>query len=233
MVHVASSAGNPLFPLDAARLKGVQIFWPKRYAWPEAEKWVGSTMQEMRRFVTVKAEDIGHTNEELVELHLICDGETYPVVIDFTDYSDHIDAECLGRAIRYFKMQYRQGGYGSERVVPGGYVNVSPRILNYLPSLRRVRRKGPEAFDVYGRFGLRFGGELRTRVVSTLSDQKSFRYEGGLKLLRYSRYLKEVARARFALICRGMAIFVTDLWITSPSALVSWLVAIIPHYRCR
>jgi hypothetical protein len=72
-------------------------------------------------------------------------------------------------------------------------VNASRDFYKHLGWLRALQDRSEPRFDVYGRFGAQFATETRRKAVGLLEKQTSFRYEGGLKTVRYSRFLKEAA----------------------------------------
>jgi len=92
-------------------------------------------------------------------------------------------------------------------VVPGGYVPNSSDIYYYLSQLRRQKDRQPPLFDVYGRFGTGFAEEVRARALRSLSEQRNFHFEGGLKRIRYSRYLSEVSRSSIVVDLPGKGPF--------------------------
>ena len=69
--------------------------------------------------------------------------------------------------------------------------------------LRRLRDARNFQFDVYGRFSTEFAGETRRRAIELLSDQNQFRFEGGLRKVKYLDFLKEIARAKICIDLPG------------------------------
>lgn len=197
-----SPPADPTWPPPAGGYP-VEIVWPVHYAWVEAGKWVEPIVSEMAKLVPVTRDAIPQSNPRAVGFHIRHGGRELPAVLDYGDYKDEIDEAALARAIVYFKMQYRTDGYGNPRVTPGGYVTVSERSYHYLASLRKEKDGRSELYDVYGRFGMRFAGDIRRRVVGALTEQNRFRYEGGLTKVRYSRFLREVARAKICIDLPG------------------------------
>jgi hypothetical protein len=149
----------------------------------------------------------------------IDDGQgSQTVAFDNRD-SPQIDEEIAECALLYFKLQYAQGGYRRANVVPGGYVLASNAAYRYLPLLRAIRSAKRFRYDVYGRFGLRYGGaELRRRAHELLVAREDFRYEGSLfkypggpDKVPYRQYLFEIARAKVCVDLPGNGDFCTRL----------------------
>jgi hypothetical protein len=100
-------------------------------------------------------------------------------------------------------MQFSRSGYDDRRIVPGGYVTGTRDTYYYLEALRKTVPSN----DVSARFSLRFAGELRTRAVTMLTTQRFFRCDGGLKLLRYSRFLESAAGSKVCVDLPGKGAF--------------------------
>jgi Glycosyl transferases group 1 len=193
----------PSWPIDPREAKSVLIRWPTNYQWEGTQQWVGNLLYGLRRYVRVERTPIPQPYAGVLLVELLRQGKTYEIALDYSDYMDRIDQSCLGRAALYFKMQYRQEGYGSDRVIPGGYVNASSDFYKYLSWLRSVQSSRQSKFDVYGRFGLQFAREIRQRAVVLLETQTRFRYEGSLSIVRYQRSLEEAARSRVCIDLPG------------------------------
>jgi hypothetical protein len=192
----------PTWPLPAGSSTRAAIRWPVHYEWPAAQKWVGALRSSLARQLTLTSAEIVQPFEGVVLIEFVLDGSAHEVAIDYFD-RDRVLDEVLERCPLVFKMQYRRDGYGSERVIPGGYVAGRPYLHRYLPGLRQVRDRGRPRFDVYGRFGLSYAPEIRRAAVETLRAQDEFRYEGTLALLPYSAYLREAALSRVCLDLPG------------------------------
>lgn len=205
LVPAQHSAFPPTWPVDAETASQLTIHWPQRYHESGTEKWMGHLHQGLGRLATVVPTSIPQPVENLVLLELEWRGKRHPAVIDFADDKNFIEESALRAALVYFKMQYRAGGYGSERVVPGGYVNPAGDYYRYLHGLRALRDRGDELarYDVYGRFSLEFAADIRRRAVELLRGQHDFRYEGSLDVVRYSQSLREAARARICIDLPG------------------------------
>jgi hypothetical protein len=193
----------PTWPVDPEQARGVAIRWPESYRCPEAGKWVNALRDGLKKTVPMKREPVPQSSDGVVVFQLIRGKKAYDIAVDYWDYADRIDEGILARTACYFKMQYARTGYGSNRVIPGGYVAASRAVYHYLPYLRAVRESGIAAYDVYGRFGTRFAIQVRESAVQRLTNQDEFRYEGGLRMVRYSRYLRQVARAKICIDLPG------------------------------
>jgi hypothetical protein len=193
----------PSWPLDSDRLRRLVIHWPTKYLSPDAATWGVHLLEPLRDLVRVEPADLPQSHEGLIVIRAVLDGRVHDVAIDYRDYPDRIDRSAVERCLVTFKMQFLSAGYGDDRIVPGGYVNASADYYRYLPSLRRLRDGRPPLFDVYGRFSLHFATEVRSRAVALLSEQRHFRYEGSLKLVRHSRSLREAARSRLLIDLPG------------------------------
>jgi hypothetical protein len=126
---------------------------------------------------------------------------TFQIAVDYYDYAE-INEHCLQKVSLYFKMQYRRSGYRDPRVVPGGYVAGKPSLYNHYCRLRELRRLRPR-FDVYGRFGMRFSSQVRSRALSILDSESRFQFSGGASRVLYMQSLREAARARVCIDMPG------------------------------
>jgi len=144
--------------------------------------------------------------------------EEYTIVFDNADESV-IDEEVATEALVYFKTQFAKGGYAAPNVVPAGYFLANNLAYRYLPVVRAIRTRKRFRCDVYGRFGLRYGGiEIRRAAVEMLSARTDFRhevslfkYEGGPEKVPYRDYLFEVARAKVCVDLPGAGDLCTRL----------------------
>lgn len=193
----------PSWPLDPADTRRLVVRWPSEYQWNEAHHWVRHLLSGMRRLVPIERHPIAQPYEGLVMIELVVDGQPRKIAIDYGDYMDRLQQAALDEATLYFKMQYLRQGYGSAKVVPGGYVNPAQDFYKYVGWLRGVKDGRPPRFDVYGRFGLRFAAETRRRAVEMLRAQNRFRYEGDVAIVRYSRSLEEAAGAKVCIDLPG------------------------------
>jgi hypothetical protein len=193
----------PTWPLNADNARDLLVRWPVEYQWSEAHHWVRHLLSGMRRLVRVERVPIAQPYEGLVMIEVVVAGQPRKIAIDYGDYMDRIERSALDEAALYFKMQYLREGYGSAKVVPGGYVNPAQDYYKYVGWLRSVNEGRPPRFDVYGRFGLRFAAETRRRAVEILRAQDRFRYEGDVAIVRYTRSLEEAAQAKICIDLPG------------------------------
>jgi Glycosyl transferases group 1 len=198
-----SALMKPTWPVPPELLQRLQVLWPTTYEWPPAYAWMINLLAGLRRHVRVEPTDIPQPYQGIVLVQFLSDGQPHDVIIDYSDYLDYINADALDRAVVYFKMQFREGGYGEDRIIPGGYPTFSKHLYKYITKLRSVQDRAPPVFDVYGRFGLSFATEVRTKAVGLLSAQSRFGYEGGTKTVRYGQFLREVARAKIGIDLPG------------------------------
>ncbi len=189
----------PDLPIDSS---GLAIRWPSAYEWAHAPKWVEGLRVSLGERVPVTVAEIAQPYEGAVVVEVQSGGEPQLVAIDYFDKDRVLDG-VRSTCRLVFKMQYRIGGYGDARIVPGGYVPGQPYLERYLPGLRHIRRTAPPRFDVYGRFSPGYAPGVRQTAVRLMRDQQRVGYEGDLALLRYSAYLKEAARSRVCLDLPG------------------------------
>jgi glycosyltransferase involved in cell wall biosynthesis len=122
------------------------------------------------------------------------------------DYGDDraLAPELLTEYDLVFKMQYVTAGYGSDRVVPGGFVPNGLSLYRYLSHVRALRDRDRPSVDAFGRFGDDKEIEIRRHAVRLLKEQRSFRYRGGFGRVRYLESLAEAARARVCVDLPGL-----------------------------
>jgi hypothetical protein len=191
------------WPLTAEATRELVLRWPTAYPWGDPGIWVRPLLNSLLDYFRVEFAPVPQPHTGALVTQLVRGGRGHDLVIDFADDPDLFHPSLVSRALVYFKMQYRPEGYGDARVVPGGYLNASPDYYHYLPWLRSVKDRRPPRFDVYGRFGPQFARSTRRRAVELLQAQDRFRYEGSLGIVRYSRSLEEVARARICIDLPG------------------------------
>jgi Glycosyl transferases group 1 len=195
---------KPSWPLQRELVRRLTISWPARYAWPAAHNWLRSIETGLRSYpVTIERRDVPQpatSGAVLLEVGLANRRER--IAVDYTDTSE-LDTDTADSVLLYFKMNHAASGYGLANVVPGGYVCGNPDIYRRLLLLRALRGRPRFAWDVYGRFGLRFEAELRRRAFEILSGRDDFRYEGNLfrypggpEKVPYPKYLLEITRAK-------------------------------------
>jgi hypothetical protein len=192
---------KPSWPLDADWLGSVTLVWPTRYQWPLMPKWVEPLRRGLARIIEIKEQDLPQPYEGVVLLELRSGQGSRTIAIDCFDKAT-LNVPCVERSDLYFKMQYQNEGYPWAHVVPGGYGPADGSVYRYLPRLRALAEESP-VFEVYGRFGLEFATDLRREAIRRLSDSAEIQYGGGAGIVRYSRFLREVALAKVCINLPG------------------------------
>lgn len=179
------------------------IRWPSEYAGAGTHFWADQLLSGFRS-LGIRIESTGSKQPEssALVLEIRNDDRGQLIAFDHDDGSE-IAAEAENVLV-YFKQQYAIDGYELPNVVPGGYVLAHNRAYHYLPLLRAIRSLRAFKYDVYGRFGLSYGGvETRRRAVELLSARNDFRsevslfrYPGGPDKVPYRKYLFEIPRAK-------------------------------------
>jgi glycosyltransferase involved in cell wall biosynthesis len=80
-------------------------------------------------------------------------------------------------------------------VSPGGYITDKPFLYAHWCRLRALRGRSRATSEVFGRYGLRFGGPVREAAIEQLRADERFDYSGGTRRTHHTRYLREMARA--------------------------------------
>jgi len=194
--------GGSSWPLDREWINQVSIRWPSQYAWPDAHKWLDPLRHGLQRFVRVSPAILPQPFEHVILIELAGAALPRTVAIDYADRST-IDEECAERCALYFKMQYRSQGYPYDHVIPGGFVPASETLYRYLPRVRALAQVRRPRLDVYGRFRLDYATQLRRDAIRHLTDSADLRYVGGGGVVRYSRFLREVADAKICINLPG------------------------------
>jgi len=185
------------------------IDWPETYNWRPTERWMSHVKAGLGNIVKIRHAviDQGLYSEGCVVTQFSYRGNVFPVVIDFSDYMDHICERAMKKASVYFKMQYRRGGYGDEKIIPGGYPVGSPYSYRFLPRLRDNSDKKAKLYNVYGRFGLRYSAVIRQKAIDLLSEAQDLGYQGGTQFVRNSRFLRDMARTKIGIDLPGTGDF--------------------------
>jgi Glycosyl transferases group 1 len=199
-------AAPPTWTPDPAALRDTVLRWPRDYGWAGARPWVHDLGRALGTRARIAPADIAQPYDGIVVFEWSTTGGSFPIAIDYGDFSD-VDSACAGAVALYFKMQHRRGGYGLDNVVPGGFVPSGSRMYPILGRIRDVRDRRRFAFDVYGRFSLHYAPEVRGRAVALLDQQSRFGFEGGLRRVGYGEALHEAARARVCLDLPGRGTF--------------------------
>jgi len=198
--------------IDSSELKGVAIRWPALLQWAPANNWVEPLFHGLRTRVPVTLHDIPQRLVGTVVIEFCRRGLRHRVSLNYSDYPDlvhlgRVDDSSPPLALE-FKMQFRNGGYGNDNILPGGFVRGafgfdSARVDWYARGARRGRDQRQFHYDVYGRFGLGFANEIRTRALQMLQNQSRVRFYGGETKVSFREFLREVARARVCLDLPG------------------------------
>lgn len=196
--------GELLRPVPDEELARIEITWPSTYVW-EPRRILGDQVRDaLRRFVTVREAEVPQPWDHVVTCEIaIRDRGRWTINVETSDYWEL--NEAAARAVPlHFKMEYLLGGYpGFDNVIPVSYTNADARIYNYLPRLRAMRDRLPPLFQVYGRYGLSL--EKRRKPMAILGSATRFAFYGGTGKVRYSRYLREAARARVCIDLPSMS----------------------------
>ena len=198
-------AADPQWKVDPASLEGFVLRWPRETKPAVVGRMLAPIRRAMNLYVRVELADIYQPMGSIVLAELQAGGKAYPVVIDLHDFPLFQDPELVKRSLAYFKMQYQSGGYDIPQVVPGGYLTDKGTIYWYLRHLRQLRDRREFTCDVYGRFGLRFGAELRRKTVGILTEQQRISFHGGLQRVPRATFLKEIAQSRVCIDLPGQA----------------------------
>jgi len=177
----------------------VLIRWPRTYSNPTASVWADQIRDGLRKMLLFERVDLEQPkNRSEVRFQLVRRGVTHDVCLDYLDRND-VDPDFASRFTVYFKMQYREGGYGLEHVVPGGYL--LRRVSDYLrlPALRELADRRAYRFDVHGRFGFNprnANNDLRAKAVEILKDAGYASFTGTLERVGKKRYMEEIAESK-------------------------------------
>ena len=193
-------------------LRDFVIEWPSRYGWPPGFRWVDPIRSGLSRYVKVQTVVMEQLHNTAIQIRVLYKGRAHTVIIDYTDKHHTIWHEYLRDCLLYFKMQFRNGGYDDPRVVPGQYVpHGGLGLYHHLPRLRRIRdTTTSRQLEVYGRFSIQQSdreNEIRRRAVGLLTTQRSFRFQGGGRLVAPTRSLDEVARSKICIDLPGRGPF--------------------------
>lgn len=193
---------RPSWNLDPDMLEKTIIEWPFQYFRPVLAKWGEPIRTGLEHYVPVKGLKIPQNHPRLINFILRCGNQIYPIAIDPHDYVE-LQSKFVSESFIYFKMQFREEGYPFDNVMPGGYIPNDSSLYSYLSNLRAIREQKAPLFAVYGRFGPDFAEDVRRKALGILNRQTLFSFEGGHKIVRYSRFLKEVARSRICIDLPG------------------------------
>jgi hypothetical protein len=197
----------PAWQVSDEELEDVEILWPSRMGWEPGWGWVSPLYYSLRRRVRVREVELPQFGEAgPLGLCVLIGGRAHDVGVSYSDNKD-TDFDEASRFELLFKMQFRNEGYDEPWIVPGGYVADSLWIHGMVPTLRKVRDRQDFDHQVYGRFGMRFGADVRGRALEILTRQNRFGFTGGGKLINYREFLGEVARAGICIDLPGKGPF--------------------------
>lgn len=189
------------WPVSAETKAKLLVRWPRRYGWPNATGWIDPIKHGIGTHVRVEPADIPQPVGNAVLFEVLLDGASWRVAIDYSDLGDlH---ECAGQTDLYYKLQFRQDGYGSDTIVPGGYVSNKPALYKHSRALRDLSRQRAPVHDVVGRFGVWSGREIRNRAVTILESQDRFKYTGGGQPVWWGEYIDELTDAKVCIDLPG------------------------------
>jgi hypothetical protein len=120
-----SPIARPTWQPDERLLASATIVWPDHYSWPAQAARVEPIRLGFEALAPVRRAELFSGVPEgtigLVPFAVEVGGRQLSVVIDYGDETA-VDPRVIETYDVVFKMQYRVEGYGSDRVVPGGYV---------------------------------------------------------------------------------------------------------------
>jgi len=198
--------------IDSSELRGVVIRWPAVLEWTPAKIWVEPLFRGLSARMQVIVDDIPQRLKGTVVVEFCRGDRVHRVSLN---YSDDPDLVHLGKDDRSssplaleFKMQFRNGGYGNDSILPGGFVPGASAFGSacigwYARRARQLRDRRQFDYDVYGRFGLGFATEIRTRALQTLQNQSRVHFYGGATKVNFREFLREIAGARVCLDLPG------------------------------
>lgn len=190
-------------PLANASLAAVRVAWPKRYQHPNARPFVQAIHDAFAERSQVHYAEIDQPYEGIVIIRVDAGHGWLDVALDYFDFT-HVNESCANNVAHYFKMQHLRTGYAPlKNVHPGGYVASSEWFYRNWCRLRRLHRESQQSRAVFGRFGLRFSGDIRRRAVEILSNDRRFEFNGGTRQTKLSWYLREMARAAMCIDLPG------------------------------
>lgn len=202
--HRAPPSPEPTWPVAPEEAARVRLRWPSRYAWAPQDTYVGPLRIGLERLVAIEPAEIPQPYHGVVMIEALVDGERHDVALDYSDYVE-LQAEDVARSSVYFKMQYLHEGYGTETVVPGGFVPAGHNLYGALTPLRALRDRRRFRADVYGRFQLGQRADIRRQAVLALREQRRFTYRGSDGLVRYTSHLRDIAQARVCVDLPGLS----------------------------
>ena len=207
LLSLQAPARGASFQVLSSELRGIAIRWPAALAWLPSWRWVEPLFHGLRARVPVTVQDIPQRFRDIVAIEFCRGDRSFPVGINFSDRTDLTslvqDIGTTPPLALEFKMQFRSGGYGIDKVVPGGFVPGSVLVDVLARGPRRERNRQRFSYDVYGRFGLELATQIRTRALEALCNQSRVRFHGGGDKVTYDESLTEIARSRVCIDLPG------------------------------
>ena len=198
---------NQNWHIEPKELSNIEIRYPqKKYIWYGARICLDLLLFEFKYRVPVRFIDLPQSYQGIVWFQLVKNGRVHDITVDYSDYPQ-VNTEAVAHSTVYFKMQYASEGYEFGNVIPGGYVTDSLRLYLHIRRMQQLRDQKKFEFDVYGRFGVDFATDIRERAIGILNTQNCFRFEGGLKKVRFAAFLREVARSKIVIDLPGNGAF--------------------------
>jgi hypothetical protein len=197
----------PMPPVGERPERASLVRWPAVYQHPNAEPFVRAIKGGLESCARMVPADIPQPYEGIVLFEVeLGDGPRH-MAIDYFDFT-FVNEQCAAEVDVYFKYQYLRGGYpGFTNVLPGGYVTSSLFPYTHWCKLRALRRSSSGTVDVFGRFGLRYSAPLRRTAIAMLESDGRLSFAGGARPTQYTRYLREMARARVCVDLPGQGPF--------------------------
>ena len=199
---------TPTWPFNQQALQQATVFWPTEYQWLPSEGFLEPVRLGIAHWAKVERRPIPQPYQGVCLFELLVAGVKHRIAIDYSDYVDRIERDCLATVSLYFKMQYLKAGYDlsdgeCRKVLPGGYVMADRRMVSKLSQIRGTARTAPPQFDIYGRFGLEFATEIRSAVVNVLRGDPSLNYEGGMRKVPYRQSIRDASRSKICIDLPG------------------------------
>ncbi|PYP71960.1 MAG: hypothetical protein DMD41_10750 [Gemmatimonadetes bacterium] len=189
----------------------VVLRWPESYAWVATKGAEEQIRDMLGQRVRVVIAPIPQPYKGTIVTEFQIDGRVHEVAFNVNDHPEFLSEESARRSLVTFKFQYLKTGYGLPNIVPGGFIPLVSWLYQMLPLLRRAKDRWTSRFQVYARFSMQFAPGIRGAALRALRTNRAFTLQGGDRKVRYSRYLRELARAMVCVDLPGEAPFCTRL----------------------
>jgi hypothetical protein len=204
--QAVTHSSAPTWPLNPEELKQVTVCWPSKYERELSYAWIEQLRHGFAEYVPIEQAPIPQPYPGIVLIHVRVQRNLHEIAIDYSDYPQ-INEDCAERCALYFKMQFPCGMATRSNVVPGGFVPFRKDIYSFLPHIRRMADQQKYLYDVYGRFGLESGSEVRCKACSLLAGQNHFRWGEAWASSGTVFHCKRLLGPKFALIFPATVIF--------------------------